>query len=75
MANKSVTELAGIGEVRGRTLTRKGYGKAYVVLGQFLILKKDEDMFKDWLFEMCRADAKQQDDCYMCLREWCASFL
>ena len=75
MTNKSVTELAGIGMVRGRTLTKRGYGKAYVVLGQFLLFNKDEEMFKDWLFQICEADSEQQDDCYMCLSEWCDTFL
>lgn len=49
--------------------------QAYVVLGQFLVLKKDEEMFKDWLKETCGANAKQQGDCHQCLKEWCDNFL
>lgn len=49
--------------------------QAYVVLGQFLVLKKDEELFRDWLKETCGANSKQQGDCYGCLREWCDSFL
>lgn len=49
--------------------------QAYVVLGQFLVLKKDEELFRDWLKDTCGANAKQQGDCYGCLREWCDAFL
>ncbi|ESO82936.1 hypothetical protein LOTGIDRAFT_197749, partial [Lottia gigantea] len=49
--------------------------QAYVVLGQFLLLKKDEDLFKAWLKDSCGANAKQQKDCHTCLKEWCDSFL
>lgn len=49
--------------------------QAYVVLGQFLIFKKNEELFKDWLKETCGATSKCQSDCYACLSEWCSSFL
>jgi len=75
MGDKTVTELAGIGEVLGGRLSEKGFDKAYVVLGQFLILKKNEELFKDWLKQTCGANSKQQGDCFNCLKEWCSSFL
>ena len=46
MGEKPVNELAGIGEVLGKRLADKGFDKAYVVLGQFLVLKKNEDLFR-----------------------------
>lgn len=49
--------------------------QAYVVLGQFLVLKKDEELFKDWLKDTCGANSKQQGDCFGCLKEWCDAFL
>ncbi|KAK2828746.1 hypothetical protein Q5P01_019780 [Channa striata] len=67
--------LAGIGEVLGKRLEEKGFDKAYVVLGQFLVLKKDEELFRDWLKDTCSANVKQQGDCYSCLKEWCDAFL
>ena len=75
MGEKDVTELAGIGEVLGGRLTDKGFDKAYTVLGQFLILKKNEDLFKDWLKQECGANSKQGQDCYNCLVSWCDAFL
>ncbi|CAJ0934032.1 unnamed protein product [Ranitomeya imitator] len=48
--------------------------QAYVVLGQFLVLRKDEELFKDWLRDTCGANSKQTRDCYTCLKEWCDAF-
>ncbi|XP_060792320.1 barrier-to-autointegration factor [Neoarius graeffei] len=75
MGEKPVMALAGIGERLGERLSEKGFDKAYVVLGQFLVLKKDEELFREWLKDTCGANVKQQGDCYGCLREWCDSFL
>jgi hypothetical protein len=44
-----VTDLAGVGEVLGRRLEGKGFDKANVVLGQFLLLKKNKDLFVEWI--------------------------
>ena len=75
MGEKDVTELAGIGEVLGGKLKEKGFDKAYVVLGQFLVLKKDQEMFMDWIKDEFGANKKQGGDCYNCLKEWCDAFL
>ncbi|XP_074813954.1 barrier-to-autointegration factor isoform X1 [Natator depressus] len=75
MGEKPVGTLAGIGDVLGKKLADKGFDKAYVVLGQFLVLKKDEELFREWLKDTCGANAKQSRDCSGCLREWCDAFL
>lgn len=99
MNDKSVTDLAGIGEVLGKRLESKGFDKvshlqapkeelspymlteapfsfqAYVVLGQYLILKKNKDLFIDWLKDIAGANTKQASDCYQCLSDWCDEFL
>jgi hypothetical protein len=75
MGEKPVTELAGIGPVLGTRLADKGFDKAYVVLGQFLLLKKNEELFREWLADACGANAKQSGDCYNCLSIWCQAFL
>jgi len=75
MGEKPVTDLAGIGEVLGERLKVEGYDKAYVVLGQFLLLKKNQEDFQDWLKDLTQANVKQSGDCYQCLKDWCDAFL
>jgi hypothetical protein len=75
MGEKEVSELAGIGKVLGQKLVDAGFDKAYVVLGQFLVLRKDEEMFLDWIKTTVGANSKQGGDCYNCLKEWCDAFL
>ena len=59
MRQKKVTALAGIGPVLGERLAKAGFDKARVVLGQFLTLKEDEKMFKDWIKTTTRANDKK----------------
>ncbi|ELU05988.1 hypothetical protein CAPTEDRAFT_179248 [Capitella teleta] len=75
MGDKPVTELAGIGDVLGKRLKEDGFDQAYVVLGQFLLLKKDEENFTEWLKDTTSANKKQAKDCYTCLHDWCQAFL
>ncbi|XP_028278662.1 barrier-to-autointegration factor-like protein isoform X1 [Parambassis ranga] len=82
MGDKPVTALSGIGDTLGRKLEEQGFDKsvsvcfqASVVLGQFLLLKKDTDMFSDWLKDASGANSRQADSCAQCLREWCDAFL
>lgn len=75
IGEKLVTDLPGIGEKLGERLEAKGFEKAYTVLGQFLLLRRDEELFKEWLKEACGANAKQAGDCYTALRDWCGSFI
>nr|XP_056709801.1 barrier-to-autointegration factor-like [Euleptes europaea] len=75
MGEKPVSSLAGIGDVLGKKLEAKGFHKASDVFGQFLVLKKDEDLFRAWLKDTCGASAKQSRDCSGCLREWCDAFM
>ena len=75
MGEKAVTELAGIGNVLGKRLEEQGYDKAYVVLGQFLVLRKDEELFLEWIKDTAKANSKQAGDCHNCLKDWCDAFL
>ncbi len=75
MGDKEVTAVAGIGPVLGERLSEKGFDKAYVLLGQFLLLKKDEELFKEWLKETCNANAHHSNSAYTCLKEWCNSYI
>ncbi|XP_074503355.1 barrier-to-autointegration factor-like [Sebastes fasciatus] len=74
MGNKSVTSLPGIGKILGKKLEQQGFDKAYVVLGQFLTLKKDREMFTDWLKDASGANARQARHCDQCLRDYCDAF-
>ncbi|KAK9541109.1 barrier-to-autointegration factor-like [Anarhichas minor] len=75
MGDKRVTALSGIGEILGEKLRQQGFDKAYVVLGQFLLLKKDPEMFTEWLKDASGANSRQAGVCTQCLREWCDAFL
>ena len=75
MNGKPVTDLAGIGPVLGMRLEAMGINEASMVLGQFLILKQNKDLFIDWIKAQTRANNKQAADCYNCLYEWCGEFL
>jgi len=75
MGDKPVTDLAGIDRMLGRKLAEKGFDKAYTVLGQFLLLKKQEELFEDWLHQNFGANSKQSGECYSCLKKWCEEFL
>ncbi|KAL4238521.1 Barrier-to-autointegration factor [Mactra antiquata] len=75
MGDKPVTDLAGIGETLGGRLAEQGFDKACVVLGQFLVLRKDKELFTEWLKDTCNANIKQSGDCYECLNAWCDQFL
>uniref|UniRef100_A0A8C2T1T0 Barrier-to-autointegration factor n=1 Tax=Coturnix japonica TaxID=93934 RepID=A0A8C2T1T0_COTJA len=72
---KMVAAVRGSGGLRGERPRLRGSVVAYVVLGQFLVLKKDEELFREWLRDACGANAKQSRDCSGCLREWCDAFL
>ena len=60
MGEKSVRSLVRAGKDLGDKLEKRGFDKAYVVLGQFLLLKKDEDLFQEWLKDTRPASAKKQ---------------
>jgi len=75
MGEKSVTEIAGIGETYGKRLDAHGFDKAYVVLGQYLVLKKNEELFVEWLKLTAGVTSNHAKVCYKCLSDWCSAFL
>ncbi|XP_060788871.1 barrier-to-autointegration factor-like [Neoarius graeffei] len=75
MGDKPVIALAGIGDVLGKNLVDQGFDKAFVVLGQYLLLKKDHELFSEWLKDTSGANSRQAASCCQCLADWCDAFL
>ncbi|XP_065369211.1 barrier-to-autointegration factor-like [Calliphora vicina] len=75
MGEKPVTDLAGIGTILGDRLNEAGFNKANAVLGQYLVLQRNEYRFTEWIQTTCNANSKQAKDCFNCLNEWCDRFL
>ncbi|XP_012715542.1 barrier-to-autointegration factor [Fundulus heteroclitus] len=75
MGDKPVTALSGIGDTLAKRLEEQGFDKASVVLGQFLLLRKDMELFTDWLKDTAGANSRQAGSCALCLKEWCDAFL
>ncbi|KAH0618166.1 hypothetical protein JD844_017156 [Phrynosoma platyrhinos] len=75
MGDKLITEVGGIDEELGAKLAAKGFDKAYILLGQFLLLKKECAAFQYWLKLSYGASSSQAEQCALCLLEWCYAFL
>lgn len=75
MGDKPVFALPGVGEAIGARLAEVGFDKAYVVLGQFLLLKKDHLLFERWFRDLTGGNRKHAGDCARALSDWCDEFL
>eukprot|EP00051_Salpingoeca_urceolata_P026748 m.478474 g.478474 ORF g.478474 m.478474 type:complete len:91 (+) comp21149_c0_seq1:549-821(+) len=76
MGDKPVSDIAGVGPRATEVLEPLGFSKAFHLLGQFLVLDKDEEMFQSWLSEnVSSMNSKHRGDCYNCLSEWAAGNL
>jgi hypothetical protein len=71
LGEKGVAELPGVGPVAGEKLSEQGFDKAYVVLGQFLMLKKEKDLFMDWMKEVAGSNKRNAESTYDGLTDWC----
>jgi len=75
MGDKDVNEIAGIGETYSKRLEKKGFDKAFVILGQFLVLKKNEELFMEWLKDTAGVTTHHARQCFQCMNDWCSAFL
>ena len=57
ISGKKVTDVPGIGPVFGEKLTKAGYATAEKLLGQFLVLERNEDNFIKWMKDICGTDS------------------
>ncbi|KAK2489788.1 hypothetical protein MC885_001187, partial [Smutsia gigantea] len=49
--------------------------QAYILLGQFLLMHKNEAEFQRWLICCCGAMEYEAQESSKCLKEWCSCFL
>jgi len=70
MGDKEATDVAGIGPIYGKRLSERGFDKAYVLFGQYLLLKKDRELFIDWLKDEVGCTGHHAQACFNCLDEW-----
>ncbi|KRZ68535.1 Barrier-to-autointegration factor 1, partial [Trichinella papuae] len=70
IGEKEVTAIAGIGPVYGQKLIDKGFDKAYTILGQYLLLKRDNELFVEWLTDLIGMSSKHAQSCYECIHDW-----
>ncbi|XP_006088055.1 barrier-to-autointegration factor-like protein [Myotis lucifugus] len=49
--------------------------QAYTLLGQFLLMHKNEMEFQRWLICCCGATEREAQESTICLKEWCSCFL
>lgn len=77
---KGVTTIGGIAELAGEALEKLGFSKAYHVVGQYLVLSMDEELFKQWLTDIMekadvRMSATHLDSAYNSVHVWCENNL
>lgn len=70
MKEKPVTDLPGIGDVLSKRLIDEGFDKTDMILAQYLMFKKDKDLFQEWMKLICKANCKQSRDCYDAIDAW-----
>uniref|UniRef100_A0A5S6QK79 Barrier-to-autointegration factor 1 n=1 Tax=Trichuris muris TaxID=70415 RepID=A0A5S6QK79_TRIMR len=70
MGDKDVDCVPGIGENYAKKLRKEGFDKAYLLLGQFLILKQSEDLFVTWIVDLGGLSRKHAEQCARALTDW-----
>ncbi|KIH54089.1 barrier to autointegration factor, partial [Ancylostoma duodenale] len=48
---------------------------AYILFGQFLLLKKDEELFTEWLKDTAGVSSQHAKSAYNCLNAWAEQFI
>ncbi|XP_008586749.1 PREDICTED: barrier-to-autointegration factor-like protein [Galeopterus variegatus] len=75
IGEKDIGCVDGISRELAINLINKGFNKAYILLGQFLLMHKNESEFQKWMIRCCGATDYEARESSNCLKEWCACFL
>ncbi|XP_051701325.1 barrier-to-autointegration factor-like protein [Oryctolagus cuniculus] len=75
IGEKDVGCIDGISRELAINLVAKGFSKAYILLGQFLLMHKNETEFQNWIICCCGATECEAKRSSKCLKEWCTCFL
>jgi len=75
LGGKTILGVCGISKQNALSLAERGYTKAYILLGQFLLFRKEEEFFIEWLKELLIIADEDALHCYSCMRDWCTLHL
>ncbi|XP_076971106.1 barrier-to-autointegration factor-like protein isoform X2 [Tamandua tetradactyla] len=75
IGDKDVSRVDGVSRELAVNLVNKGFNKAYILLGQFLLMHKNEAEFRRWIMHCCGATECEAQESANCLQEWCSCFL
>ncbi|OBS76804.1 hypothetical protein A6R68_16752, partial [Neotoma lepida] len=70
IGEKDVAWVDGVSRELAINLITKGFNKAYILLGQFLLMHKNEAEFQRWLICCCGATEYEARQSSTCLKEW-----
>lgn len=73
---KSVDTIGGITDKAGEALKKRGFEKAFHLVGQYLVLNMDEELFIQWLKDLLeeenvKVQDRYLDSAYRSIYEWC----
>lgn len=75
MRGKSVKDLPGINDVYASRLEAIGYTQATQLLGEYLIVKQNTDIFEEWLRSKCNSTVTHARDTRRALDDWIHNFI
>lgn len=70
--NKLASELPGISKVNEDQMMKRGVYLASHVLGQYFVLNRDRERFRQWLKGICNGTFVNADECFNFLKRFCA---
>lgn len=74
MGDKKITEIPGIGPVAEKKFAKHNYNFAYQIFGEYLILKKDVEVFSKFLSDIGGMNAPNIKNCVESIETWSDSF-